>query len=60
VLTTAGVDNIRRGQFRRLLEVMNRPDTSIQTFPLQAADMADIPGSFVMARSGRQRPAALS
>jgi hypothetical protein len=60
VLTTAGIDDVQRGQFRRPLEVMNRPDTSLQAFPLQAAGMAGMPGSFVRVRPGLQRPAVLS
>jgi hypothetical protein len=54
------MDDVQRGQLRRLLDVMNRPNISVQVLPLQAGGMAGMPGSFVMVSSGRQRSAVLS
>ena len=57
---TVGVDDVQRGQLSRLLEVMNRPDISVQMLPLEAGDMASMPGLFVMFSSGREPPSVLS
>ena len=53
-------DDFQRGQFRRLLAVMNRPNMSVQVHPLQAGGAAGMSGSFVMVSSGHQRAAVLS
>jgi len=60
VLTAAVVDDVQRGQPRRLLAVMSWPDTSVQVLPLQPGGAAGMPGPFVMIRSSRQPAAVLS
>jgi transcriptional regulator with XRE-family HTH domain len=55
LLTTVGSDEVQRGQLDRLLELMNRPNISVQVLPLEAGDKASMSGSFVMFSFGRER-----
>ncbi len=53
--TTVGSDEIQRGQLSRLLELMDRPNISVQVLPLEAGDQASMSGSFVMFSFGSER-----
>ena len=55
LLTTVGSDEIQHGQLARLLELMNRPNISVQVLPLEAGDKANMSGSFVMFSFGSER-----
>ena len=55
VVTTVGGDEVQRGQLARLLDVMNRPNISVQVLPLEAGDKANMSGSFVMFSFGSER-----
>lgn len=55
VVTTIGGDEVQRGQLARLLELMNRPNISVQVLPLEAGDKANMSGSFVMFSFGSER-----
>jgi transcriptional regulator with XRE-family HTH domain len=55
LMTTVGDDEIRRGQLARLLELMNRPNISVQVLPLEAGGQATMSGSFVMFSFGSER-----
>jgi transcriptional regulator with XRE-family HTH domain len=55
LITTVGSDEIHRGQLARLLELMNRPNISVQVLPLEAGDQASMSGSFVMFSFGSER-----
>ena len=48
VVTTVGSDEVQCGQLSRLLELMDRPNISVQVLPLEAGDKASMSGSFVM------------
>jgi transcriptional regulator with XRE-family HTH domain len=58
LVTTVGGDEVQRGQLVRLLEVMNRPNISVQVLPLEAGDKASMSGSFVMFSFGSERSAS--
>jgi len=53
--TTIGSDEIQRGQLARLLELMDRPNISVQILPLEAGDQASMCGSFVTFSFGSER-----
>jgi len=53
--TTVGSGEIQRGQLSRLLELMDRPNISVQVLPLEAGDQASMSGSFVMFSFGSER-----
>ena len=55
LLTTVGSDEVQRGQLGRLLELMDRPNISVQVLPLEAGDKASMSGSFVMFSFGSER-----
>jgi len=55
LITTVGSDEVQRGQLSRLLELMDRPNISVQVLPLEAGDKASMSGSFVMFSFGRER-----
>jgi transcriptional regulator with XRE-family HTH domain len=55
MVTTIGGDEIQRGQLARLLELMSRPNISVQVLPLEAGDKANMSGSFVMFSFGSER-----
>ena len=55
LITTVGGDEVQRGQLSRLLELMDRPNISVQVLPLEAGDKASMSGSFVMFSFGRER-----
>ena len=55
LITTVGGDEVQRGQLGRLLEVMDRPNISVQVLPLEAGDKASMSGSFVMFGFGGER-----
>jgi hypothetical protein len=55
LMTTVGGDEIQRGQLARLLELMNRPNISVQVLPLEAGDQASLSGSFVLFSFGSER-----
>ncbi len=47
LITAVGGDEVQRGQLARLLEVMSRPDISVQVLPLEAATRRAISTVFV-------------
>ncbi|MGO8893689.1 MAG: helix-turn-helix domain-containing protein [Streptosporangiaceae bacterium] len=55
LVTTVGSDEVQRGQLGRLLELMDRPNISVQVLPLEAGDKANMSGSFVMFSFGSER-----
>jgi transcriptional regulator with XRE-family HTH domain len=55
LITTVGSDEVQRGQLARLLELMTRPNISVQVLPLEAGDQASMCGSFVMFSFGSER-----
>jgi transcriptional regulator with XRE-family HTH domain len=55
LMTTVGSDEIQRGQLGRLLELMDRPNISVQVLPLEAGDQASMSGSFVLFSFGSER-----
>jgi len=55
LITTVGSGEVQRGQLSRLLELMDRPNISVQVLPLEAGDKASMSGSFVMFGFGRER-----
>ena len=55
LITTVGGDEVQRGQLSRLLELMDRPNISVQVLPLEAGDKASMSGSFVMFSFGSER-----
>ena len=55
LLTTVGSHEVRRGQLARLLELMGRPNISVQVLPLEAGDKANMSGAFVMFSFGSER-----
>jgi len=55
LVTTVGSDEVQRGQLGRLLELMGRPNISVQVLPLEAGDKANMSGSFVMFSFGSER-----
>jgi transcriptional regulator with XRE-family HTH domain len=55
LITTVGSDEIQRGQLARLLELMDRPNISVQILPLEAGDQACMSGSFVTFSFGSER-----
>ena len=55
LITTVGSDEVQRGQLGRLLELMDRPNISVQVLPLEAGDKASMSGSFVMFSFGSER-----
>jgi transcriptional regulator with XRE-family HTH domain len=55
LLTTVGSDEVQRGQLGRLLDLMDRPNISVQVLPLEAGDKASMSGSFVMFSFGSER-----
>jgi transcriptional regulator with XRE-family HTH domain len=55
LITTVGSDEIQRSQLSRLLELMDRPNISVQVLPLEAGDQASMSGSFVMFSFGSER-----
>ena len=55
LITTVGSDEVQRGQLSRLLELMDRPNISVQVLPLEAGDKASMSGSFVMFSFGSER-----
>ena len=55
LVTTVGSDEVQRGQLGRLLELMDRPNISVQVLPLEAGDKASMSGSFVMFSFGSER-----
>jgi transcriptional regulator with XRE-family HTH domain len=55
LITTVGNDDVQRGQLDRLLELMTRPNISVQVLPLEAGDQASMCGSFVMFSFGSER-----
>jgi transcriptional regulator with XRE-family HTH domain len=55
LITTVGGDQVQRGQLTRMLELMNRPNISVQVLPLEAGDQASMAGSFVMFSFGSER-----
>ena len=55
LITTVSSDEVQRGQLDRLLELMDRPNISVQVLPLEAGDKASMSGSFVMFGFGRER-----
>ena len=55
LITTVGSDEIQRGQLSRLLDLMTRPNISVQVLPLEAGDQASMSGSFVMFSFGSER-----
>jgi hypothetical protein len=55
LITTVGSDEVQRGQLTGLLELMERPNISVQVLPLEAGDQASMCGSFVMFSFGSER-----
>jgi transcriptional regulator with XRE-family HTH domain len=55
LITTVGSDEIQHGQLARLLELMDRPNISVQILPLDAGDQASMSGSFVTFSFGSER-----
>ena len=55
LITTVGSDGIQRGQLERLLDLMSRPNISVQVLPLEAGDQASMSGSFVLFSFGSER-----
>ena len=55
LITTVGSDEIQRGQLARLLELMDRPNISVQILPLEAGGQASMSGSFVTFSFGSER-----
>ena len=55
LLTTVGSDEIQRGQLARLLELVTRPNISVQVLPLEAGAHACMSGSFVTFSFGSER-----
>jgi transcriptional regulator with XRE-family HTH domain len=55
LITTVGSDEIQRGQLARLLELMDRPNVSVQVLPLDAGAQASMSGSFVTFSFGSER-----
>jgi len=55
LITKVGSDEVQRGQLGRLLELMDRPNISVQVLPLEAGDKASMSGSFVMFSFGSER-----
>lgn len=55
LVTAVGSEEVQRGQLARLLEVMDRPNISVQVLPLEAGDKASMSGSFVMFSFGSER-----
>lgn len=55
LITTVGSDEVQRGQLSRLLELMDRPNISVQVLPLEAGDKASMSGSFVTFSFGSER-----
>ncbi len=55
LVTTVGSDEVQRGQLGRLLELIDRPNISVQVLPLEAGDKANMSGSFVMFSFGSER-----
>ena len=55
LITTVGSDETQRGQLSRLLDLMTRPNISVQVLPLEAGDQASMSGSFVMFSFGSER-----
>jgi len=55
LITRVGGEKVQRGQLGRLLELMDRPNISVQVLPLEAGDKASMSGSFVMFSFGRER-----
>ncbi len=55
LITTVGSGEIQRGQLSRLLELMDRPNISVQLLPLEAGGQASMSGSFVMFSFGSER-----
>lgn len=55
LITTVGGDEVQRGQLSRLLELMDRPNISVQVLPLEAGDKASMSGSFVTFSFGSER-----
>jgi transcriptional regulator with XRE-family HTH domain len=52
--TTVGGGETQRGQLGKLLELMNRPNISVQVLPLEAGDQASMSGSFVLFSFGSE------
>lgn len=55
LITTVGSDEIQRGQLARLLELMDRPNISVQILPLEAGAQACMSSSFVTFSFGSER-----
>ncbi len=55
MVTTIGGGEVQHGQLAKLLELMNRPNISVQILPLEAGDKANMSGSFVMFSFGSER-----
>jgi transcriptional regulator with XRE-family HTH domain len=55
LITTVGSGEVQHGQLSRLLELMDRPNISVQVLPLEAGDKASMSGSFVMFSFGSER-----
>src|ERR1017187_520791 len=55
LIPTVGSDEVQRGQLGRLLELMDRPNISVQVLPLEAGDKASMAFSFVMFSFGREQ-----
>ena len=55
LITKVGSDEVQRGQLSRLLELMDRPNISVQVLPLEAGDKVSMSGSFVMFSFGSER-----
>src|SRR5260370_6435972 len=55
LLTVVGSDNVQAEQLNHLLDLMNRPNISVQVLPLEAGDQASMSGSFVLFSFGSER-----
>jgi len=55
LVTTVGSDEVQHGQLNRLLDLMGRPNISVQVLPLEAGDQASMSGSFVLFSFGSER-----
>ena len=55
LITTVGSDEVQRGQLARLLELIDRPNISVQILPLDAGAHACMSGSFVTFSFGSER-----
>ncbi|HEY2579261.1 MAG TPA: helix-turn-helix transcriptional regulator [Streptosporangiaceae bacterium] len=55
LVTTVGSSEIQYGQLTRLLELMKRPNVSVQVLPLEAGDQVSLSESFVMFSFGSER-----